>query len=349
MKSTLGRIHLLTLAIFLTASAMLVSCSALENDPRFDEQPQQIGALTVSGQQEAVTQQSGAAAQQGLPVNAVGRVELAREYKVSMEAGGKVSEVAVDIGDSVKVGDLLVSLDTADLERAVTRAEIDVETAGIAFEEAGKAIDESDIALAEANLLLAEENLAVVKRGPTQEQLESSENAAASAWSRYNELKAGPTEAELNQARANLAKAEVSVQAAQREYDKIAWLPEAAASAAADTCRKQPSTWNLPKLPSSSSTGLPTHPTSSRRSARPNRRSITSTNCARSPPPPSLPERWPKSRLPRQAWPGSPKRATRTNARRNCAYNRRCLAWMKPKKRWARRLFSRPLRARCSM
>ncbi|OUC07467.1 hypothetical protein RY27_14730, partial [Litorilinea aerophila] len=169
-----------------------------------------------------------------VPVNAGGRIDLVTTRQVVLESSGRISEIAVEVGDQVEAGDLLMSLDTTQLEWALEKAEINFETARLAFEKLGRQVDESDIALAEANLLSAQENLARVKAGYTPEELAAAESAAAAAWARYNELKERPTQAQIVQAQANLKKAELAVQAAQREYDKIAWLPESAATAAAD-------------------------------------------------------------------------------------------------------------------
>lgn len=168
------------------------------------------------------------------PLNAVGVVTLVRDRQVVLGASGRVDEVNIEVGDVVSAGDLLIALDTTYLDWAVEQAEIAFETARIDFEEAGKAIDEADIAVAEANLLLAQENLAEVERGPTPEQLAAAESAAAAAWASLEELQAGPRPSELVILQAQLRRAEIAVQAAQREYDKIAWLPEAAATEAAD-------------------------------------------------------------------------------------------------------------------
>ncbi|MEZ4660732.1 MAG: efflux RND transporter periplasmic adaptor subunit [Caldilineaceae bacterium] len=45
----------------------------------------------------------------------------------------------------------------------------------------------------------------------------------ASAWAKYNELEAGPSQEELTQLSANMKKAEVALAVARRAYDQIAW------------------------------------------------------------------------------------------------------------------------------
>jgi HlyD family secretion protein len=168
------------------------------------------------------------------PLSAVGVIAVVRDRQVVLGASGRVDEIFVEVGNEVSAGDVLIELDTTYLDWAVEQAEIGFETARIDFEEAGATIADADIAVAEANLLLAQENLAVVEVGPTPEELAAAQSAVTAAWANLEELEAQPTQAQLTLVLAQLRRAEIAVQGAQREYDKIAWLPEAAASSAAD-------------------------------------------------------------------------------------------------------------------
>lgn len=164
------------------------------------------------------------------PVSAVGTIELISKRQVVLLTSGIINAVAVEVGDTVQRGDLIVALETQPLEWAVEQANINLENARLDLRTATEAVDESDIALAEATLLSAQENLALVEAGPTKEQLDAAKSSAAAAWAAYNELKAGPTEAQLTQAQASLKQAEINLQQAQRAYDKIAWQPDAGSS-----------------------------------------------------------------------------------------------------------------------
>lgn len=161
------------------------------------------------------------------PPSGVGRVDLEEKQQVVIMVGGIVDEVSVEIGDIVKKGDLLVKLNTQELEWAVQQADMDLESARLSLAKLNETVEETDIAQAEASYLLAKENLAVVERGPTEEELSAAENNAAAAWAAYEELQDGPTQSQLTQASASLRLAEISLQEAQRAYDKIAWMPEA--------------------------------------------------------------------------------------------------------------------------
>lgn len=160
-------------------------------------------------------------------VTAVGRVELVTSRPVVLQVGGIVDQVQVKVGDAVKSGDLLLSLNTDDLEEAVRQAEIGQEQAEIGLEAVKETVDESTIAAAEAGLLVAKEQLALVQAGPTKEELEAAKSSAAAAWSSYNALKAGPTQEDLDQASSALKLSELDVQQAQRAYDEIKWRGDA--------------------------------------------------------------------------------------------------------------------------
>ncbi len=164
------------------------------------------------------------------PASGVGRVDLEEKHQVVIMVGGIVDTVSVEVGDSVAKGDVLVTLDTQELEWAVQQAEMDLESSRLSLGKLNETVEATDVAQAEANYLLAKENLAVVERGPTEEELGAAQNNAAAAWAAYEELQAGPTESQLTQARASLRLAEITLQEAQRAYDKIAWMPEAGAS-----------------------------------------------------------------------------------------------------------------------
>lgn len=195
-----------------------------------------VGTLSVAAAPAAAPEAQTAPPAGAL--TAVGTVELTQPRQVILEANGQIDTIAVEEGDAVAAGDVLVTLDTTFLDWAVEQAEIGFETARIDFEELGELVKPSDIAVAQANLLLAQENLTETQRGPTPEELAAAESSVAAAWARHAELLEQPTTAQINMALASLKKAEIAVQAAQREYDKIAWLPEAAATDAADTLQQ---------------------------------------------------------------------------------------------------------------
>lgn len=113
---------------------------------------------------------------------ASGQVQAQRDAGLSLARSGIVEQVNVAVGDSVKQGDVLVRLETAALERAVTSADLAV--------------------------TITKANLANLRAEPTTEELAASEAAVNSAQAKLDKLLAGPTAEEI-------AASEAGVKAAQ--------------------------------------------------------------------------------------------------------------------------------------
>lgn len=166
-------------------------------------------------------------------VSAAGNIDVVSERPVILQVEGTIMEVAVEAGDPVAFGDLLVALDTTTLARAVTQAELNLAASQLQLEKLNEEADPAEIASAQANLASAQENLRDVQAGPSEAELAAAEANLASAQQRYQELLAGPSEAELTQLRASLEKAFIDLQQAQADYDKIAYTDNVGASSQA--------------------------------------------------------------------------------------------------------------------
>jgi HlyD family secretion protein len=82
-------------------------------------------------------------------VSASGRIQPEAEVDLSFDAPGEVAEVSVELGDSVEAGQLLAQLETTDLERAVTQAELNLQQAELRLERLQEPPDEPEIRRAE--------------------------------------------------------------------------------------------------------------------------------------------------------------------------------------------------------
>ncbi len=160
-------------------------------------------------------------------VSAAGNLALAQEQRVVVEVTGIVSNVLVNVGDTVAVGDLLAVLDSRSAEEAVEQALLNFASAQAAYNDELAGADPSEIAASEASLRAAQANLADVQDGPSAQELASAQASLAAAQAEYDELLAGPSDAELTQLSADLRKAEVAVAEAQTNYDAIAWRNDA--------------------------------------------------------------------------------------------------------------------------
>ena len=168
-------------------------------------------------------------------LRATGNIALVEEYPVELKTNGTVSQVAVKVGDTVTKGDLLVSLDTAALEQAVSRAEIELESMQLQLEKLIHPNNEGEVMVAQANLHSAQENLRTVQAGPTEQELAAAQSKLTSAQARYRELQSQPNEANIRQAKATLLKAEITLTQAQEAYNQIAWQNDVGMSAEAST------------------------------------------------------------------------------------------------------------------
>lgn len=173
-----------------------------------------------------------------LQVSASGNIALASQQAVVFQVEGVVTEVTVKPGDTVSAGDLLVALDTGELERAVDQAELEFQLSQNALAKLTEAPDPAEIASAQASLVAAEESLAELQAGPRVAELAAAQASLAAAQASYEELLAGATEAELTQLSAELHKAFLTLQQAQEAYNEIAYADTVGSSQQAMTLQE---------------------------------------------------------------------------------------------------------------
>ena len=115
---------------------------------------------------EAVVLDQEAAAAIGRVLRARGQVVPVRWMTPSFQTGGRLAELAVQVGDVVQAGDVLARLDTGTLELEVQEAR--------------------------DNLATQEAQLALTMEGATPTQIAAAQAEYAAALAQYEELKAGP-------------------------------------------------------------------------------------------------------------------------------------------------------------
>lgn len=140
-------------------------------------------------------------------VSASGTVVPTRQAKLGFPLLGRVKRVAVQVGDTVRAGQVLAELDSADLQ--------------------------ADVDAFQAALDLARADLASLDAGSRPEEIEGAEAAYRGALARYRQVEAGATRAELEAA-------DAAVQAARErlaQSEAGAKAQEAAALARLDSAR----------------------------------------------------------------------------------------------------------------
>ena len=104
-------------------------------------------------------------------VSASGNIDLVSRRAVAMQVDGEVREIAAKPGDVVAVGDVLLWLDTTELERDAHRARLSVDAAKNQLDQLTEAAEAADMAAAQADLAEAEENLAETLAGPSADEI----------------------------------------------------------------------------------------------------------------------------------------------------------------------------------
>jgi HlyD family secretion protein len=145
-------------------------------------------------------------------ISAAGNVDLANVQQVVLEVPGTVVTVPVRVGDIVKPGDLLLALDTGDLERSVQQAEASVAASQAALDKLTQPPLPADLAAAKASVTAAQEAL--------------------------NQLLAGQTQDQLTVLATTMLKDQVAVAQAQTAYDKVAWRNDVGTTTEAATLQQ---------------------------------------------------------------------------------------------------------------
>lgn len=137
-------------------------------------------------------------------VVAEAKVLPVRYAALSLQVGGSVAQVLVAEGDRVEAGQILLRLESRELELGLTQAD--------------------------ANLAGAEARLSQLKRGPTPEDLAAAQQAVAAAQANYDHLLA-PDPDEVTILKSDSDKAKVVLDQAQFAFDKIGGNTNPAAGA----------------------------------------------------------------------------------------------------------------------
>jgi len=161
-------------------------------------------------------------------VDALGRVQPARQARLSLQTGGRVEEVLVQVGDRVEAGQLLLRLEASDARRRVQemKLNLDAQRQQLAAAKAGP--DEEAIEIARANLRQATVSLAVAQAQydeianeedastrPEAAALESAKAAYQRARAEFERAIAGPTQEEIARLETQVKLAEVALEQAE--------------------------------------------------------------------------------------------------------------------------------------
>jgi HlyD family secretion protein len=164
-------------------------------------QAQRAAQAAQSGQASLV--QDEAIVQTGdltVTVSATGSIMPARQVGLVFELSAPVSEVLVQVGQSVKQGDVLARLDVSDLEGALNNAQLGLETQQVAYDALTTPAREVDIAVVQAavNAALAQAGAASLGAGADEIEIArlQAELARNQLWQAQLQRDLGPAQIE---------------------------------------------------------------------------------------------------------------------------------------------------------
>ena len=186
------------------------------------------GATETAVSKETIS--SKPVAQSGGIVSAEGLVEPLFFVGLSFQSGGEVSEILVEEGDTVAVGDELIRLDSSQQEIALAQAEARLVSAEAALLAAEKQLELAEAAVTSATgiIVSAEANLALTEAGPLPEEIAAAEANLAAAQAGISQAAAGrdvaldtTSDADIFAAEANLAAAQAELRRLEEGYQDI--------------------------------------------------------------------------------------------------------------------------------
>lgn len=93
-----------------------------------------------------------------------GKIDASDQLNIASKISARVSEVLVDVGSKVNAGDVIIKLDTQDLQAQVDQAQAAVNTANATLANATNSTRPEQIAQAEASLNSANESYDVANK-----------------------------------------------------------------------------------------------------------------------------------------------------------------------------------------
>lgn len=137
-------------------------------------------------------------------VSTTGSIVANSNSKLSFKTNGRIAEIYVRVGDSVKKGDRLAKLDTRDLELTLKSAEASL-LSSLAKLEAQRAGSRSEeLAAAQANYDAAVTKLNIMRSGGRAEDINSAQAQLNSAQTKLNAMLSGGRAEDITTAQAQL-------------------------------------------------------------------------------------------------------------------------------------------------
>ena len=138
-------------------------------------------------------------------------LQPAADLTLTFGVAGTIDTVSIKPGDHVTKGQVIATLNTSDLQLAVTQAQASFSSAQAKLESVKAGAAAKDIANAEGTLRAAQAKLDGLKLGPTASDLASAQAGLASAQAKLASVKAGATALDIANAQASLSSAKAKL------------------------------------------------------------------------------------------------------------------------------------------
>ncbi|MBW4619832.1 MAG: efflux RND transporter periplasmic adaptor subunit [Cyanosarcina radialis HA8281-LM2] len=140
----------------------------------------------------------------------VGTLDAPRASVIKPEIDGRVSQLLVSEGDRVQPGQVLLQLESQDLQAQLQQSQAGLQQSLARLSELQAGSRAEEIAQAQARLAQAQANLAEAQAGSRPEEIAQARARLAQAQANLAEARAGSRSEEIAQARARLAQAQAN-------------------------------------------------------------------------------------------------------------------------------------------
>jgi HlyD family secretion protein len=176
------------------------------------------GAVSKSAQStgQRVTLKSGSISNH---IIGTGTVVARATANLAFAHSGTVKTVNVKIGDMVKAGEVLATIDTTDLELTAKQQYAGLVSAQASYTQTIKGPTDTDLKAAQSGIIAAQEAYSQSLQGATGADLNSAYSSYKSAQAAFDQLSVPPTQYDTASAEASMLNAKAAVDSAQAAYD----------------------------------------------------------------------------------------------------------------------------------
>lgn len=207
MRVQLARATIGLAFLGLVASACGPSSLNVAPGPKQDQKPNPV---SVQGVQRAEIHNT---------LSYSGNIEPSSQISVIPKVNGRIDRLTVSIGDSVKSGDIIATIDSGLLDAQVAQAQAAVDAAQARYDQMEAGPRPEQVGQAKANLRAAQARLAALEDGPRAEQVAQAKASLDAAKAKLAQVQAGPTELQIQSAQLAIDQARNALYAAQLNKD----------------------------------------------------------------------------------------------------------------------------------